>query len=159
MTASENNRSSPRRAFSHEQLVAGVAHGNMPSLADFSRVRCEDVSCGGIAFYLKDEPEFDEYVIGLGKSPNLTYLCARVVHAREAVHKGQMWYYVGCQFTGRARFDRGTLAVVRIPDASVTSDPNTQEEDAQAQPPTSPNEGESHEAGEGDAEVAPEAVR
>ena len=124
MTTPEDNRASPRHEFPYEQIVAAVADGEMPSLGDFRTVPCEDVSCGGIAIILKDKPEAEEYVVGLGKGRNLTYLCARVLHTQETVHKGQMRYGVGCQFTGRARLDRSTLRLVRIVDGdSATGEP------------------------------------
>jgi len=122
MATSDDARSSPRHVFPSKQLVAAVVDGKMPSVTDFSRVPCEDVSRSGIAVYLKDEPEVDEYVVGLGKSPDLSYVCARVVHTRQAVHTGQMRYRVGFQFTGRAHLDRSTLTMVRMSDDSATSD-------------------------------------
>lgn len=104
---------------------------------------------------MKDEPEAEEYVVGLGRARNLTYLCARVVHTQETARKGQTRYRVGCQFTGRARLDRSTLSLVRVAEGDLTTgEPDVQEEEAEVQPPTSPDEGESQEAGEGNTTVA-----
>ena len=156
MATTENNRASPRHEFAYEQLVAAVADGEMPSMGDFRTVPCEDVSCGGIAFLLNDEPAAEEYIVGLGKAPNLTYLCAGVLHKEETVHKGQMRYRVGCQFTGRARLDRSTLKLVRNVDGdSATGETvqDEQQEEAEVQPPLS-DESKSQEAGEGNTTVA-----
>ena len=121
-TLNEDLRTSPRHEFPYEQLVALVANGNMPSLADFCNVPCENVSGSGIAFLLEKEPDANEYVVALGKAQNLIYLCARVVHVRQIPHKGQLRYRVGCQFTGRARYERSTLSVVRVGDNTSESE-------------------------------------
>ncbi len=115
-------RTSPRHEFPYEQLVASVTNGNMPSLGDFRTVPCEDVSGSGIAFLLEDAPDADEYVVALGKAKHLIYLCVRVVHVQQLPHKGQLRYRVGCQFTGRARFERSTLSVVRVGEDSSESE-------------------------------------
>ncbi len=78
----------------------------------------------------------EEYVVALGKTPNLIYVCARVVHIRQFLHKGQLRYRVGCQFTGRARFEQSTLRVVRVGDDSGKSEPAT---DQQAGGPAVPS--------------------
>ncbi len=105
-TMNDDHRTTPRHGFPYEQLVAAVTDGNMPSLRAFRAVPCEDVSRSGIAFYLEDEPAAKEYIVALGKPPKETYMCARVVHVRPVRHNGQWRYRVGCQFTGRARFER-----------------------------------------------------
>ncbi len=156
MAETEDNRASTRHEFPYEQLIAPVTGGEMPSLGDFRTVPCEDVSCGGILLYFSDEPEAEEYVVGLGKGRNLTYLVARVVHMQETVHKGQTRYRVGCQFTGRARLDHGTLRLVRSVDGdSATGEivQDEQKEEAEVRRPPS-DESESQEAGEGNTTVA-----
>lgn len=113
MTTKEQ-RSHFRHEFSYDQLVAVVADGKMPSLGDFRTVPCENLSCGGIAFCLDQEPGGDEYVIALGHPRELIYVCARVVHTSKVCCEGQVWYRVGCQFTDRAHFDRSTRCIVRM---------------------------------------------
>ena len=106
-------RTSPRHTFPYLQLVASVTDGNMPSVDDFHTVPCEDVSGSGIAFFLDEEPEAMEYVVALGTPQNRTYVCARVVQVRQVPDQGRVRYRVGCQFTHRAGFERGTLRVLR----------------------------------------------
>ena len=87
----------------------------MPALTDFGRVLCVDLSGGGIAFFLADAPESDEWVVALGKPPKLTYMFANVTHIQETEHKGQMRYRVGCRFAGRAAVDETTSTLTRMP--------------------------------------------
>ncbi len=125
---SNDLRTSPRHEFPYNQLVASVADGKMPSLGDFCTVPCEDVSGSGIAFFLEREPTAEEYVVALGKTRNLIYVCARVVYVRQIPHKGQLWYRVGCRFTGRARFERSRLSVVRVDDDSGETETAAEQE-------------------------------
>lgn len=112
-TMTDDLRTSPRHEFRYLQLVASAADGNMPSADDFRTVPCEDVSGSGIAFFLDEEPEAMEYVVALGTPQDRTYVCARVVHVRQVADQGRVRYRVGCQFTGRARFDCGRLTVTK----------------------------------------------
>lgn len=153
MNGAENNRRYPRHEFRYEQLLAGLKDGKMPSLADFAKLPCEDISCGGIAFYMNNEPEFDRYLVGLGEGAHVTYLCARVAHTQQTLHKGQLSYRVGLQFTGRARLDRSTMSLFLGTDrSSAPGEYNTEEKDTQMQ--TSPAESGSQEAGADNTEVA-----
>lgn len=111
---SNDLRTSSRHEFPYEQLVAELTEGRMPGLGDFQRVPCDNVSGSGIAFYLEQKPAVDEYVVALGSTPDLTYLCARVVHSQRVPRQGQLRYRVGCQLTGRARLDRNTLRVIPV---------------------------------------------
>jgi len=129
-TMNNDLRTSLRHEFPYEQLVALVTDGMMPSLGDFRTVPCEDVSSSGVAFLLEKEPDTDECVVALGKAQHLTYLCARVVHVRQVPHKGQLRYRVGCQFTGRARFERSTFSVVRVDDDPDQNAPVVEKEEA-----------------------------
>ncbi len=121
---SNDLRTSPRHEFPYEQFVAEVTEGRMPGLGDFRRVPCEDVSGSGVAFYLEQEPAVENYVVALGRTQNLIYLCARVMHTRRVARSGQLRYRVGCRLTGRARLDRNTLRVVRVNDAAAEDETN-----------------------------------
>lgn len=127
-------RTSPRHEFPYKQLAASVEDGRMPSLGDFCSVPCEDVSGSGIAFFLDNEPTAEEYVVALGKAQDLTYVCARVVHVQQIPHAGQLWYRVGCRFTGRARFNNTTLSVVKVWDDSGDSMRAAQQQQADSGP-------------------------
>ena len=113
MDAPDNKRQTPRYPYPYYQQVAAVQAGQMPALTGFRRVLCADLSSGGIALFLADAPESDEWVVALGKPPNLTYMCASVTHVQETEHKGQMRYRVGCRFAGRAAVDETTSTLTR----------------------------------------------
>jgi hypothetical protein len=73
----------------------------MPAPDDFSRVPCDDLSSGGISFFLPEEPQFVECVVGLGKPPEVTYVRARVTYHEPVIHRGVNCVRVGCQFKSR----------------------------------------------------------
>jgi PAS domain S-box-containing protein len=70
---SKEQRSSPRRAYQYRQLIAPLCGEAMPGREEFQEVVCEDISAGGISFYLPTAPEFTNLVVALGKPPMLTY--------------------------------------------------------------------------------------
>ncbi|MGQ9575755.1 MAG: GAF domain-containing protein [Thermoguttaceae bacterium] len=94
-------RSSPRRAFKYYQMIAPMFGGVLPKRKKFFEVECEDISAGGIAFYMNRPPDFDTLVVALGRPPAESYLTARVVRVAKKERDGQRLYLVGCRFTGR----------------------------------------------------------
>ncbi|HYW80918.1 MAG TPA: GAF domain-containing protein [Thermoguttaceae bacterium] len=94
-------RTSVRRSFNYKQLIAPMYGGVMPSRKTFFQVTCENISAGGFAFYIEEEPDFDYLVIALGQEPMLTYFSARVVRVMRKDHDGKAKYLVGCRFSGR----------------------------------------------------------
>lgn len=90
-TEPADGRKSPREPFLCVQMIGVAEKADLPSADSFHEITCENVSRGGIAFYLDHVPEFDQCVIALGRPPELTYLLARVAHVDPV-------YRVGCQF-------------------------------------------------------------
>jgi len=94
-------RSSPRRQFKYHQLIAPMYGQELPSPKKFFPVACEDISSGGIAFYLDCVPDFHKVVVALGKPPTLAYFGADVVRYSKKQIGDKTMYLVGCRFTKR----------------------------------------------------------
>ncbi len=96
-------RSSPRRTYQYRQLIAPLIGDRLPARNRFFEVVCEDISAGGIAFYLDARPDFKRVVVGLGQPPRLTFFTAEIVRLSETDANGRPQFLVGCRFTGRIR--------------------------------------------------------
>jgi len=92
-----------RRAYRYVQRIAPVIDDVMPKPDQFVEVQCNDISAGGISFFLDKPPDFDSLVVALGREPALTYFTARVARVAGVDQDGPKVYLVGCKFTGRAR--------------------------------------------------------
>jgi PAS domain S-box-containing protein len=99
--AAPDLRRSPRRSFHYIQRIAPTSGEGLPSKNRFIEVRCEDISAGGIAFYLGRRPDFTTLVVTLGRPPAESHFSARVVRVVKATLEGRGVYLVGCRFTGR----------------------------------------------------------
>jgi PAS domain S-box-containing protein len=94
-------RSSPRREYQYRQAIAPMDGKRLPARRDFFEVECEDISAGGISFYLDRPPEFEYLVVALGKAPTLTWFAALVVRVVDRSAPDAPRFLVGCRFTGR----------------------------------------------------------
>ena len=94
-------RSSPRRPYRYRQRVAPMYEGIKPAKRLFFEVECQDISAGGIAFYMNRLPDFDTVVLALGKPPTESYFTARVMRVARAEEQGRIRYLVGCRFLER----------------------------------------------------------
>lgn len=97
-------RRKPRRSYPYIQMVAPVLNGVMPATDMFKAMRCKDISAGGFSFLSPVEPDYEQCVAAFGVAPTLTYLMARVVHAKPINVEGDSLYVVGCQYTGRIEY-------------------------------------------------------
>ncbi|MGD0655790.1 MAG: PilZ domain-containing protein [Thermoguttaceae bacterium] len=97
----EKMRSSPRKHYRFNQQIAPMHGGLLPAKDEYFNVECNDISQGGISFYLKRPPGCEQFAIVLGQKPMITILVARVVYSREVEHDCQQMYLVGCQFIDR----------------------------------------------------------
>ncbi|MDY0166830.1 MAG: PAS domain-containing protein [Thermoguttaceae bacterium] len=102
-TKGHEMRSSPRRTYQYRQLIAPLTGDRLPSRNHFFEVVCEDISAGGISFYLDTPPDFKRVVVGLGQPPQLSFFIAEIVRVLEKEIDGQEQFLVGCRFTGRIR--------------------------------------------------------
>ncbi len=96
-------RSSPRRTYQYRQLIAPLLGDRLPARNRFFEVVCEDISAGGISFYLDTPPDFKRVVVGLGQAPQLTFFTADIARVAEKEVDGRRQFLVGCRFTGRIR--------------------------------------------------------
>lgn len=97
----EEMRSSPRKQYQCNQRVAPIHGDLLPLVDDYFNVECNDISRGGISFFMKRPPGCERFAVVLGQKPNITILIGRVVYAREVEHNEQRMYLVGCQFVDR----------------------------------------------------------
>jgi hypothetical protein len=97
----EDMRSSPRKRYQYNQRIAPLHGDFLPQPDDYFNVECNDISQGGISFFLKRPPGCERFAIVLGQKPTITTLIGRVVYSREVKHRDERMYLVGCQFTGR----------------------------------------------------------
>jgi hypothetical protein len=94
-------RSSPRKKFQYYQQIAPIHDNTPPSTDDFIKVECNDISQGGISFFLRRPPGCKHFAIMLGGKNATTMLTAQVVRLQEIEHNDQHMYLVGCKFVNR----------------------------------------------------------
>ena len=97
-------RSSPRKQFEAEQLIAPLWSGGTPSDQDFRVVHCRDISAGGLAFLIDERPTYQKIMVALGRIPKIIYLTADIVRVTPTAVDGHRQFIVGCHFTGRCQF-------------------------------------------------------
>jgi hypothetical protein len=95
-------RSSPRNRFEYNQRVAPVMGKQMPSISEYMDVECNDISRGGISFFLKRDPTCKHFAVALGQKPNVSVMLAEVCRREAVVRDGHQMYLVGCKFVGKA---------------------------------------------------------
>jgi len=94
-------RSSPRRAFPYRQRIAPFEPGKPLATLPFVEVQFEDISAGGVSFYLDYHPDFETVVLALGAGANLHYLTANIVNVTEMARSGKRHFKIGCRFLER----------------------------------------------------------
>ena len=97
----EEMRSSPRKKYRFNQRIGPMHGGLLPTTDEYFNVECNDISKGGISFYLKRPPGCEQFAVVLGQKPKVTILVAKVVNTKEVEHDDQQMYLVGCQFIDR----------------------------------------------------------
>jgi len=89
-----------RRPYPVKQFVA-FFNRELPGADGFEQVLCNDISMGGISFYLNRRPDTEQVVISLGTARNLTFMVLQVKSFRLAFTNGQRCFRIGCQFVRR----------------------------------------------------------
>lgn len=97
----KNRRSSKRLPFQHWQRIAPIYGGVLPTLQQFFKVECCDLSNGGVSLYVASRPLFNSLVVALGAPPDERFFTARVVRVTPQARDGREVYQLGCQFMGR----------------------------------------------------------
>ena len=94
-------RRDPRWRYPVTQLVAFHEENQLPTKEMLQAVQCHDISLGGISFFLSGAPSHKHCTVVLGRSPNLIFVTARVIHSEAQGASFREWK-IGCQFIGRA---------------------------------------------------------
>lgn len=98
----DSNRRGPRRSsYRCIQRLAPCTGDQVPGMAEFQEVVCQDLSAGGFSYLTSTPPETDTLAVELGKAPVLIYVTACVVHISEVRSGAERQYLIGCRFTGR----------------------------------------------------------
>jgi len=93
-------RGAPRFDYGYIQGIT-LIDGETTEEGRFFFVTCNDFSRGGFSFYLDSEPDFEELVATLGRSPRTLRLRARVAHVQQVAGGPAPRWLVGCRFIDR----------------------------------------------------------
>jgi hypothetical protein len=97
------NRRAVRETFEGFHLVA--LYHEPPELAKFRGVRCRDISTAGFSYFDDRPPATGErLIVLLGTSPQVC-LVGQVAYNTPVMGSNGPEFLIGCQFTGRLRFD------------------------------------------------------
>ncbi|MCE9603509.1 MAG: diguanylate cyclase [Planctomycetia bacterium] len=104
-----DRRAGNRKGFETLQWIAPYVPNQILRRESFVQVRCRDISPGGFSFVLRERPEFDEVVVGLGIYPNMTYVRAKLVHVAPGTPTPST-FLIGCRFAERLPSGTGLVA-------------------------------------------------
>lgn len=91
-----------RQPFHEKQYIAAYnGEGPLPGASQFRAVQCHDLSAGGLSFVCDEPPDFQKFVVRLGKAPETHYVVARVANVVEVGTAERRQYRVGCSFLER----------------------------------------------------------
>ncbi len=100
---SQGRRHDERRRLRCPQMIAPYQATGFPNLRAFYNVMGQDLSTGGISFFMPERPAETEFVIMLGPPAKAIYVHAIVSHCRLVEEGGRPQYLVGCEFHERLR--------------------------------------------------------
>jgi hypothetical protein len=106
----DDRRYEQRQWYDCVQLIAPYTPEHLPAAADFRRVRCQDLSPGGISYIDAALPENPKLLVLLGPAPFI-FLTAEVAHHTELQNGNAKEYLIGCRFTGRIKHDGDSVTV------------------------------------------------
>ncbi|HEV3344736.1 MAG TPA: GGDEF domain-containing protein [Pirellulales bacterium] len=91
-----------RQPFNEKQYIAPYSgEGPLPETSEFRAVQCYDLSARGLSFLCDDAPDFERFVVRLGKGSEECFVVARVVNIADVGNKERARYRVGCSFLQR----------------------------------------------------------
>lgn len=99
-SAPPERRQTERRSFQCLQLLAPFDGATMPSVEDYTRMRCHDLSPSGFSYIADARPASKLLVAALGRTP-LKFFVAEVVNVRPIDVEGMRKLLVGCRFVRR----------------------------------------------------------
>jgi diguanylate cyclase (GGDEF)-like protein len=116
-----------RQPFNEKQFIAAYSgQGPLPEADQFYPVQCHDLSAGGLSFLCEQPPDFQTFVVRLGKASETCYVIARVANVVEVGTPDRPGYRVGCSFLNRLGPDSPTSSSPTVPAAPIViSDPQT----------------------------------
>jgi diguanylate cyclase (GGDEF)-like protein len=116
-----------RQPFNEKQYIAPYSgDGPLPEPYQFRAVQCHDLSARGLSFICDEPPDFEKFVVRLGKGLETCYIVARVANIADVGSKERSRYRVGCSFLQRLRAEESEASepIVEIPPI-VVADPQT----------------------------------
>ncbi|HET6881677.1 MAG TPA: GGDEF domain-containing protein [Pirellulales bacterium] len=91
-----------RQPFTEKQYIAPYnGHGRLPADEEFLAVQCHDLSAGGFSFICDEPPDFQKFVVRLGKGAEAYYVVARIANVVDIGAAGRPRYRIGCSFLER----------------------------------------------------------
>jgi diguanylate cyclase (GGDEF)-like protein len=115
-----------RQPFSEKQFIAPYCgHGPLPEQEEFQAVQCHDLSAGGLSYLCDEPPDFQKFVVRLGKGLETCYVVARVANVVDIGTPDQPRYRVGCCFVERLGGTKTAAAPAAKAAPIVISDPQT----------------------------------
>ena len=104
-----DRRDDRRQNYDCMQLIAPYEPGRLPGASEFRRVRCQDLSPGGMSYIDDRLPDRQSLLVLLGPAPFI-FLTAEIAHHTVSQTDNVREYLIGCRFTGRIQHDATALA-------------------------------------------------
>ena len=116
-----------RQPFNEQQFIAPYSGaGPLPNDDEFRAVQCHDLSARGLSFLCDQPPEFQKFVVRLGKGTGTYYVLARVANVADVGTEAWPRYRVGCSFIERVPSDEAAANTTAGDRPSIVlSDPHT----------------------------------
>ncbi|MDZ4781481.1 MAG: hypothetical protein SGJ19_14620 [Planctomycetia bacterium] len=99
--AVDERRTETRQPYNAIQRFAPYRAGIVPTPEMFHKIRCCNISSGGLAFLTRLAPETPMIVVTTGEEPDVDFHTARVASIKEIATSAGTVYRIGCQFIGR----------------------------------------------------------
>lgn len=72
-----------------------------PTLEQFTKVRCHEISVSGISFFCANPPDSESVVISIGKGDKLIFMHAEISEHKAVYMHGDVSFLVGCRYRRR----------------------------------------------------------
>jgi hypothetical protein len=72
-----------------------------PTLDQFSKVRCHDISVSGISFFLPEKPDFESAIISIGTGEKLMFMHIEVCQHKAVYMHREVSFLIGCRYLRR----------------------------------------------------------
>jgi diguanylate cyclase (GGDEF)-like protein len=100
-----------RQPFNEKQSIAPYGGDEaVPATGRFREVQCYDLSARGLSFLCDEPPDFEKFVVRLGKGSEECFVVARVVNIADVGTKDRPRYRVGCSFLHRIGSVQSTVS-------------------------------------------------